>query len=788
MMVVRKRRIVIAAGRMKRLDLVSVVFLLVLFLGVANTVNSQVSGLVSYWPAENNANDVQGGNNGILRNGTTFAAGFAGQAFNLGATNGYVEVPDSSSVSLTGPMTLQAWINLNTNSIQQAIIEKYDQPGVNGYLFRVIGGKLSAAMCNSTLQGANNPVFGATTISTGVWHHVAAVYDGATIKVYLDGALDGSVSTVFSPTNGAASLKLGARGDDANTRLNGLIDEVKIFNRALSGSEIQTLATGMLTLTIPGGTDIYNAGLQIPNSDGGLPPVYDLTSRPNQVLTFSDVSGSAYASGPISTQTVAEGATNFGIGSTDVSSANGLSGIHYEGRTPLFLVGVFMDDSGRTIPPPPDLTYTAGGNDNLISYEPLLDQVFFIGDGLTGTGYGDIQQFHVPSGATHLYLGFVDAYGYHGPPGAYFDNGGSFTATFAISELPDTTPPTIEPNVTGQMGLNGWYRNNVNITWFVSDPESSVSDSTGCGNVQVTNDTSGTTFTCTATSGGGTSTQSVSVKRDATTPSLSCGSPDGLWHAADVSIACTGADPVSGLAAVGDASFNLSTSVASGAETATAPTNSRSVCDNAGNCASAGPIGGNKVDKKDPTISITAPIAGNYLLNQAVIVNYLCSDGGSGVANCNGTASNGAFLDTGSAGTKAFNVSSADRVGNTATPVVVNYTVGYGVTALYDQTKVYKSGSTVPIKIQLVDANGANVSSVSTVVHAIRVVQTSSQTSTNLDDAGNSNPDFDFRYDGSLGGYIFNLKTTGYRTGSYVLNFVAGGGPTVYSVGFQIRQ
>jgi hypothetical protein len=195
-----------------------------------------------------------------------------------------------------------------------------------------------------------------------------------------------------------------------------------------------------------------------------------------------------------------------------------------------------------------------------------------------------------------------------------------------------------------------------------------------------------------------------------------------------------------------------------------------------------------KRDATAPIVTVTAPVSGNYLLNQAVAVNYSCSDGGSGMANCTGTTANGGLLDTASVGSKTFTVSAADNAGNPAPPTVVNYTVNFGVIALFDQTKAHKSGSTVPIKIRLVDANGANVSSAATIVHAVSVIQTSSQASTNLDDAGNSNPDFDFRYDESLGGYIFNLKTTGYGTGTYLLNFVAGTSPTVYSVGFQVRQ
>ena len=195
-----------------------------------------------------------------------------------------------------------------------------------------------------------------------------------------------------------------------------------------------------------------------------------------------------------------------------------------------------------------------------------------------------------------------------------------------------------------------------------------------------------------------------------------------------------------------------------------------------------------KIDKTAPTISVTSPTAGSYLLNQPATVDFGCTDNLSGVASCTGSSPNGSALDTASIGAKSVTVSTTDVAGNTSLPTVVNYTVGYGIVALYDQTKAHKSGSTIPIKIRLVDASGASVSSSSTVVHAVSVIQISSQASTNFGDSGDSNPDFDFRYDASLGGYIFNLQTTGFVTGSYLLSFVAGNSPTVYSVGFQVRR
>jgi len=111
----------------------------------------------------------------------------------------------------------------------------------------------------------------------------------------------------------------------------------------------------------------------------------------------------------------------------------------------------------------------------------------------------------------------------------------------------------------------------------------------------------------------------------------------------------------------------------------------------------------------------------------------------------------------------------------------------YNVCPLYDATKARKSGSTYPIQIQLCDASGANLSSPSIVVHPFGVTQLSTNAPGTLDDAGNSNPDFDFRYDATLAGYVFNLKTTGFATGTYALTFTAGTDPAVHSAKFQIK-
>jgi MBG domain (YGX type)/Bacterial Ig-like domain (group 3)/Galactose oxidase, central domain len=126
-------------------------------------------------------------------------------------------------------------------------------------------------------------------------------------------------------------------------------------------------------------------------------------------------------------------------------------------------------------------------------------------------------------------------------------------------------------------------------------------------------------------------------------------------------------------------------------------------------------------------------------------------------------------------------------VKNTATK---GLTVYYNTCLLYDPTRAVKSGATYPIKLYLCDVNNADVSSPGLVVNATGLYQNSSFTGS-VEDAGNANPDNNFRYDSTLGpsgGYIFNLSTRGLNTGTYRLTFTAGTAPNAsYAAGFGVK-
>ena len=269
------------------------------------------------------------------------------------------------------------------------------------------------------------------------------------------------------------------------------------------------------------------------------------------------------------------------------------------------------------------------------------------------------------------------------------------------------------------------------------------------------------------------SPKSVTVKLDKTAPAFACGSADALWHAADVGIACTASDGLSGLLNAGDATFAISTTVPAGTETAAAQTGSYRVCDVAGNCAVAGPITGIKIDKAAPAIAITAPAGDTtYLVNQIVTTSYGCTDGGAGTASCSGPVAAGGPLDTATVGAKAFTVTAIDNAGNMnarTTPYAVRYSTasclgepGHQILPPIkaDGTSVVKQGSTVPAKFRVCDGNGVAVGTAG-LVSSFRIVSSQTGNVTQSVDlpVASTTPDTTFRWDPAARQWIFNVST-----------------------------
>jgi hypothetical protein len=207
-------------------------------------------------------------------------------------------------------------------------------------------------------------------------------------------------------------------------------------------------------LTISGDSNIFGAGktsAPAPAGGGGgqLPPVFNFAAVAGQVLTFSNISGTVNYS-PVSelSNVSGDGRGPFG---TNISSYGGISGIRND-KAFGFLVGVFLNDSEPTGSGPSALNFT--NNTSFAELSPQLNQTFFIGDGLTGSGVGNRQRFLVPDQATRLFLGFADGWGIQGLPGAYGDNSGSLVANF---ELQSAAEPVPEPcTILGTLAFAAW--------------------------------------------------------------------------------------------------------------------------------------------------------------------------------------------------------------------------------------------------------------------------------------------------------------------------------------------
>ena len=175
------------------------------------------------------------------------------------------------------------------------------------------------------------------------------------------------------------------------------------------------------------------------------------------------------------------------------------------------------------------------------------------------------------------------------------------------------------------------------------------------------------------------------------------------------------------------------------------------------------------------TVTFTVRDAGNNVIGSPVIGNV-----SAGVATANYTLPGGTTP-------QALTITGEFSGGTLIAPSTDTATlsVSFNICLLYDPTKAVKSGATYPIKIQLCDVNGNNVSAANIVVHAVNVVQVSSSTSGDVITSGSANGDNDFRFDN--GSYILNLKTTGLSTGTYNLNFTAGNDPVVHTAEFQVK-
>lgn len=126
----------------------------------------------------------------------------------------------------------------------------------------------------------------------------------------------------------------------------------------------------------------------------------------------------------------------------------------------------------------------------------------------------------------------------------------NYDITFEPGTLNVTDPsaPTISSTISGTQGDNGWYTSDVTVMWTITDPDSEITSTTGCDPLPITSDTPGTVVQCVANSEGGETTESITIKRDTTPPTVMFTGNHGQYGLLDtVAITCTASDTTSGV-------------------------------------------------------------------------------------------------------------------------------------------------------------------------------------------------------------------------------------------------
>ncbi len=204
--------------------------------------NAELAGMVGWWKFDETEGTVAADSSGTGNNGSLVGnpvwrpqGGKLGGAIELDGSGDYVKIDNESAFDITGQITISTWVNIM--SIPQewtGIVTKGDSAW-----------RMSTDFANNVFHfgiAQNDYLNGRTNVSPGQWHHILCVYDGQNMKTYVDGRLDverprtGPIGTNNFPVCIGENIELAGRC------WHGLIDDVRIYNYALSLNEISSLA------------------------------------------------------------------------------------------------------------------------------------------------------------------------------------------------------------------------------------------------------------------------------------------------------------------------------------------------------------------------------------------------------------------------------------------------------------------------------------------------------------------------------------------------------------------
>ena len=211
---------------------------------------SATTGLLACYTLDGNVSDTSGNNlNGTAQGNPVYEAGAVGQAMMFDGIDDYVDCTNNVKFdTITDKITVAAWIRVDLfDKNYQAIVTKGDS---SWRIARDGTGDDVQWRCNGPTPSLE--VVSQATVNDGQWHHLAGTYDGATARLYVDGVLDGSMATTGAISKNTAPVYISGNSEKASRLWNGSIDDVRIYNRALTEAEVRLLAD-----TTPGDGKLY---------------------------------------------------------------------------------------------------------------------------------------------------------------------------------------------------------------------------------------------------------------------------------------------------------------------------------------------------------------------------------------------------------------------------------------------------------------------------------------------------------------------------------------------------
>jgi parallel beta-helix repeat protein len=202
------------------------------------------TGLVGFWRFDEGSGTIAGdssgnGNTGTLYGGATWTVGKSANALDFNGVDGYVQIPQSSSLDVTAQVTVEAWVYprayVDSKGYNPHIVSRCDTSGGTIYVLNILGNKVGYGV---------NPYpdlhLSAVNLTLNDWTYLAMTYNGSYVSLYINGTFDSGYAQSGSILTTSNRLTIGCNSYPATyAYFNGIIDEVRIYNSALIQQEIQ---------------------------------------------------------------------------------------------------------------------------------------------------------------------------------------------------------------------------------------------------------------------------------------------------------------------------------------------------------------------------------------------------------------------------------------------------------------------------------------------------------------------------------------------------------------------